>query len=459
MNQDSSQDGSQPASTLVPGTPTLQPQTEPFSSHLERAKFASPAPVQSASLTPPPSSQLLVRSVARTPSPPTSHLESPPPTHRAALASDVPTPDQVRDASVDELRGMVERLSVALREARTSAAHYKLQHNMLLIDSSEASKRMAVELTMAQREVDVLQEAEEKRRIDSPQHPLADVAAANTNLIRDLTRHCSILQAENDELRRALGQAHKAVEYRDGQLLGLEEENERLRHRIRKNREHMNGLLDSVHESPRSLAGTPRNAPTSTPRTLPPRHFAQPTPPHRDNQPFEALLLADKVLSQETATAPSTPKPRPIKHRLGHTRNTHSLSSLPSTPPRYPQTLRTPPALAAILEPPVAGAPLYHQAASAPARRRRASSDSTITASSEDDLPESQASQAASNMLRATAKGRIVGRVSKPGSDKEKRRVGDKASPTKRSKLGVGLGIGEWVASGDLVLDLGDAGR
>jgi hypothetical protein len=51
---------------------------------------------------------------------------------------------------------------------------------------------------------------------------------------------------------------------------------------------------------------------------------------------FAALLLADQVLSQESASAHSTPTPAPLWPRArhsGHTRGTQSLSSLPSTHP------------------------------------------------------------------------------------------------------------------------------
>jgi hypothetical protein len=394
---------------------------------------------------------------------------------------------------------MVENLSIALREARASAAHFKLQHNMLLIDSTEANKRMEVELQLTQREVEVLQEAEERRRQDyiSPAQQ-----AGTSALIEDLNRQCLTLHGENEQLRETLDRTLQTLENRESALVSAQEENSRLRHRIRTNREHMNGILDSVSEgSPRSVFGTPhRPSYHTTPRHAPPSRPMMSQP--REPGAFEALLLADKVLnSQETATAPSTPKSAPLKHRLGHTRNTHSLSSLPTTPtrrgiPHSSSNLRTPPhQLTTIQEPYSVGQPprppLF--ALSTPQtmsahhhtphhQRRRASSDSTITASSvdedtkemyggqsedEDSVPPSQASQLASSMLRQTpksggAKGkggmtqsRIMGSVRKPGvgvgTESEKRRLtsysggGVEGSPSKRGRVGgaaVGLGIG-----------------
>jgi hypothetical protein len=458
----------------------------------------TPAPAPQSSITPPPSSQLpqlqqALKHVVRTPSPQSSQLNSPPPTNRAPIPStshpvvlnDLPTPEQVSHASVDDLRTMVDHLSIAVREARTAAAHYKLQHNMLLLDSSEASKRMEVELQLTQREVEILQEAEERRKSEymSPAQQ-----AGNAALIGDLNRHCLVLQNENDAMREVLSRTARDLEDREGQILTLTEENQRLRHRIRMNREHMNGILDSVSDgSPRSLMGTPHR----TPRHVPPsRAPIMQSSQGREPNTFDALLLADKVLhSQETATAPSTPKSSPLRHRAGHTRNTHSLSSLPSTPARrvlHPTAaqLRTPPHLTTIAEPHSQGAgsqplpPLFAIAATLapPTTRRRASSDSTITASSvednkgqlsgsEDDLdeiPESQASQAATSMLRHTpnssqqslgkgklTQSRIIGKVTKSVGGGEKRMSSFSAeaqgSPSKKGKVGkgaVGLGIG-----------------
>ncbi|TID25303.1 3-dehydroshikimate dehydratase [Venturia nashicola] len=450
---------------------------------------STPIPAES-SFTPPPSSQLLPTSSQtalskqhlRTPSPVTSHLTSPPPTNRAPLLptshpvvlSDLPTPEQVSHAGVDELRTMVDHLSTAVREARTNAAHYKLQYNLLQIDSSEASKRMEVELQLSHREIEVMQEAEERRKAEymSPAQQ-----AGHAALVGDLNRHNLILQNENVALREMLSQTATELENRDCQALTLSEENRRLRHRIRMNREHMNGILDSVTDgSPPSLMGTPHRTP---------RHVAASRAPmmqsaSREPNTFDALLLADKVLnSQDTATAPSTPKVTPVRHR-GHARNTHSLSSLPTTPARralHPTAaqLHTPPHLSTTQRPysqresqPLP--PLFSATRPSSASRRRASSDSTITASSVDEdehdeeggddaIPESQASQVATSMLRRTpnpsqqnlgkrklTQSRITGKVIKSVAVGEKRMGNFNAadlegSPSKKGRVGLGIGL------------------
>lgn len=463
---------------------------------LPAARQGSTPLATDSSFTPPPSSQLLPtasqsalsKQPLRTPSPVTSHLTSPPPTNRVPLLpkshpvvlSDLPTPEQVSHASVDELRTMVDHLSVAAREARTNAAHYKLQYNLLQIDSSEASKRMEVELQLSHREIEVMQEAEERRKSE---HMTPAQQAGQAALVGDLNRHNLIIQNENVALHEMLSQTARELEDRDGQVLSLSEENRRLRHRIRMNREHMNGILDSVSDgSPRSLMGTPHR----TPRHVAASHAPMMQSSNREPNTFDALLLADKVLnSQDTATAPSTPKVSPVRHR-GHARNTHSLSSLPTTPARralHPTAaqLHTPPHLSTIQEPypqresqPLP--PLFSAARPSSASRRRASSDSTITASSVDEdeqrtdeegdddaIPESQASQVATSMLRRTpnssqpnlgkgklTQSRITGKVTKSAAAGEKRMGSFNAadlqgSPSKKGRVGrgaVGLGIG-----------------
>jgi hypothetical protein len=470
------------------------------SSQVNRLKYSSPNSHPSSSITPPPSTQAhsQLQTIARTPSP-LGLLVSPPPTTKyegyssGPPVSSIPSQDQISNATTEDLRSMLSDVCGTLREARTTAAHYKLQYNMLVIDSNKAKNEMDVELAMLQRELDVLQDAEDRRRATST--PLQSIEASNLAAIHDLTRQVDMLQMHNEDLKMALTQERRIAEQRDVRVASLEEQNACLRQRIRQNREHMNGILDNVLErsptsamntpSRNSYYGTPRRAPMSTPA----RHVER-----RDNLAFDALLLADKVLSQETATAPSTPKSQG-RGRPGHVRNTHSLSSLPSTPNRKiqpaAQVLRTPLHLSSILEPTEVPASAPHLSVShGISRRRRASSDSTITASEDerqaaqgsasrshaqpsyDDVPESSASQAATSMLRSTPKkaktqSKIVGKVTKastsyankmssefpispekrriasgaPGAETD-RRGGNDNSPKKRRVGNIGLGIG-----------------
>lgn len=371
---------------------------------------------------------------------------------------------------------MVDHLTDALRDMRLSAAHYKLQHNMAVMESQEAASRMAVELAMAHRELDVLQQAEAKRRqaAATPEPSYAESAnAANAIVMTEMNRQNQILQAENEQLRDLFEQQKRLTEHREGELISLIEENDLLKSRIRKNRDHMAPLLEQMHEhgSPRSTYGTPHQP---TPRRL--HHTPLSTENIRGPNNFEALLLADKMLSQETATAPTTPRTATHTSKSrGHHRGAQSMSSLPNTPNRrshpYARPPRTPPGYMPVPVPQTA--PPAHQQQK-PAHERRQSSNSTITATSVDDeeactdreddhINESQASQMATSMLRNApppkamhappssnlVQSKIFGHVKKGHSstrpkELEKRRPESthQASPRARMDHGVGLGIG-----------------
>ena len=377
---------------------------------------------------------------------------------------------------------MVEELTGALRDVRLSAAHYKLQYNMAVMENQESANRMAVELAMAQRELDVLQQAEEKRRntMASPAQSFQQ-SPVDAIMLSEMTRQCQLLQNENEELRDLLDQQKRLTEHREGELAGLMEENDRLKTRIRKNRDHIAPFLEqmSEHGSPRSIFGTPyQSTPRSRAHRVPPLLASE---NGRGQNNFEALLMADKMLSQATATAPSTPtRSHAPRSRFGHNRGTHSMSSLPQTPDRrsahvHPGMPRTPPRFAAV-NIPQSAPPAHYQRKAVHARRE--SSNSTITASSvdeeeaftereEDEVPESQASQMATSMLRRVAppkpmsapssqtahlvQSKIFGQVKKSSLSRsgefEKRRLQSSehhGSPTKRGRIdpGVGLGIG-----------------
>jgi hypothetical protein len=408
------------------GTPQIQvPRsrdvTPNATQHLEPdpEKLNSTQSLPASSITPPPSTQMShAQIIARTPSP-IGLLASPPPTTKEdqealaimAATSDIPTEEQIDNASMEDLRQMVSDLGLSVKEARTSAAHYNLQHSMLMIESSKANNALEVELEMMQRELDVLQEADLRRRgASSPRQRIE--AAAHKDLINDLNKQINILNSEIQRQQVVVAQLQRSLENRNDRITSLEEQNERLRHRIRTNREHMNGIIESVRDrSPISAMNTPSrsyyNTPNRGPLSTPARRTER-----RDtnNMAFDVLLLADKVISQETATAPSTPKSGHARTKAsGHVRGTHSLSSLPSTPTRrltastahqnQPPTLHTPLHLSQILEPTPNTAPIstphfqyssqrtimptatatQETATSGSRRRRRASSESTIS--------------------------------------------------------------------------------
>lgn len=384
--------------------------------------------------------------------------------------------EEIAAASPDDLRSMVDKLATALRSANMSAAHYRLQFNMACVESEEAQKRMQVELEMAQREVEVLQEADRRRRdstveLMSSTHDSA-ITAQNALMINELTRQGQLLQAENESLREELVMAQRMIQHQDDEMRTVLNDNRNLRERIRKNREHFNSVMH--------LAGVDQSPPYSTlPSPITQRNQSAKrgtiNSANPGQQPFEALLLADKIISQETATAPSTPtRSVPRKNPFGHNRGTHSLSSLPSTPnrarPVQSDIFSTPPGFHAVNHAAVQAITPQHK------RARRESSDSTITATSggdndhiseEKEVPESQAASAASSMLRRTPQSsfeggavrksgvvqtKLFGHVRKPGvsrpMENEKKRVGSsstprlQSSPAKKGRVGDSIGLG-----------------
>jgi acetyl-CoA acyltransferase 1 len=408
-----------------------------------------------------------------------------------------PSPHEIAGASAAELREMLQaalvdntRLDADFREARMSAAHYKLQHNLLSIETEEAAKRMEVEHDMTRREVEVLQMAEQSRQVrgeyGSPVH------LASTRYIAELNAYCEAIDNENSLLHRRLQQAKKIMEEKEDYIVAVMEENRSFVKRIKENREHLNRLKSPgglyATATPRPSTGTfpvtPQrqyhDTPKATPRTL--------HQDHGDSQDsFAALLLADRVLNQENNSAPSTPtvSVRPShRSQIRHSRNVQSLSSLPSTPQRSRPMTNNGNLLPSVQFAPQSE-PRYRTqqdrfAAQSERERERSrrDRDSTISASdaeemanyqSEDEeIDESQASQTASAMLRRDPResfevagspnsnkvseksgllqSKLFGTVTKSGAEKRKRVDGEEFSGMKIrvSEEGVGLGIGAW---------------
>ncbi|KAI9700787.1 MAG: hypothetical protein M1836_002156 [Candelina mexicana] len=491
---------SEPAAALAStgALPSLQ------YSRIEGSKYSSPPP-PSSSMTPPPSSQLShlapspLRHDSHTTILPASHLSSPPETIKPALpfthtgnSGTVLSTDEIANASPAELRSLVTDLSVELQGARTSAAHHKLQHSLLSIETSEAANRMEVEHEMTRREVEVLMAEKNRRSVASSpyQHQPETHSSPAGRLASELKAHCEALQSENELLQRRLRKAKKMITQRDGEVAALSEDNERLRKRIKDNREHLNQLRSpgGIYQNltPRVESLTPR-----TPRQQGSARSANVGSARTGGRgdPFAALILADQVLSQESASVPSTPtRSRPTKQHLGHHRGAHSLSSLPSTPQKSRPATANSALLPAANIPPIntrfarTGPPTQQPRESEYSRQE--SRDSTISASdigddvqptsSSEELPDSQASQLASRMLKVAPEekvevvgtpppagssskllqSKLFGNVQKGGVERlEKRKRGseniDRAAVGKKTKTGsgVGLGIGEWMGS------------
>lgn len=387
--------------------------------HSDKASFFSPPPASSSDMTPPPSSQMpanAITPVRRGHSNSNRTLASPPATINQSLCAaygaseNLPSAEDIDDADEGQLRAMAKDLLSVAQESRMSAAHFKLQHSLLSITSSEAVKRAEVEHQLARREVEILQSAEYQNR--HGQATLSTPQPSPNNQLEAAFRRNKDLENTNATLERRLRRAKKLIEDEKDKFELLAEENSLLKKRIRDNRDHFTRMLDHG-----SLASSPRT------EFLTPQHKNSPRYPEsarshisrvNGQDPFAALLAADQVLNGEAASVPSTPtrnKAPKQKQHQGHTRGTHSLSSLPATPSRA-----APASNESRFITPISKRHINSQLAYSPQashtiheeddNRDRHDRDSTISVSdaeeavTDDDVPASQASSLATSMLR-----------------------------------------------------------
>lgn len=493
---------------------------------IERPKYSSPPPPSS--ITPPPSSQPQKR---RSPSsvfdrdttPTPAIFSSPPPTiaYDAKRGTSKPfsiAASQLATASPSELRQALEaalnensRLDAEAHEARIAATHYKWQYNLLVTETEEATKRMEVEHEMTRREVEILQAAELARREASSQPP--EQPSANARYIAELKTYCETMDKENALLHQRLERAKAVIAEKVEDINDLLSENQRYIDRIRENREHTRILRSpgGLYASTSTSRTQSQNVPTTPQYTRgTPRHTPHSIRQHDSQDSFATLLLADRVLNDQNS-APSTPTMTRFTQRshshVKHSRNVQSLSSLPSTPVRNSgQSQHLLPSVQFVPQ----SEPRYRTnqdffASSQPQRtalphgrsqKRRKSRDSTISASDaeelaaysqpqahpsqetrhsddtedieSDDIQESQASAAASAMLRrdpresfevaasqgsqglgeATEKGqllqsKIFGSVTKSaGAPKRKKLPDDEEVRAKKLRMAAGEGVG-----------------
>ena len=491
------------AELSVPRTPSPNPSSSASKAVMATEQQArdlvhsSPPPASqpAGELTPPPSSQVR-KTKAKSPQPanmphllasPPTTLKAAPPLRTSGLFGEIPTIDSVQNLNEDELRTLLSEVLPALTEARMTAAHVTLQHNLLTIENNEYIKRAEVEQEMTRREVEILQEGQADRGGVSAS-PRSPQSTARRHLDLALKR-CNELQIQNVAYAERLGKAKKCIKRLDGDNFELKNEIKLLRDRIRDNRAHLNAMRSSgaisINGSPLPDYHTPLHR---TPRTPGTARSTLSVNPVGSQDAFNALLQAGEVMSGEANSVPSTPTRNQIKKsHHSHMRGAHSMSSIPTTPNRsrpatagkpfvtpLEQTARTP-----RLAVPTPSAQLTYEE-----DRRCSSRDSTISASESeneaydvDEVPASQASQQATSMLRRetvsaaarkTAKSpvltqaKLYGQVKKAGVDKSKtqhKRPADSAlyvegkRSAKKAKLGhsphsrVGLGIEDWTSS------------
>lgn len=392
----------------------------------------------------------------------------------------LPTVEEAKSLSDDDCRDLVLELLPAIGETRMALAHTQLQLTLLSIESNEAAQRAEVEHDMTRKEVEVLRAGSPIIRHRTPL--LSDPMSPISQIQRQLELAVEAgreLEIENLQLIRRLKQAKKVIKHLNGKNSQLLEDNDLLRERIKQNRNHIDALRVA---DPQFLGLTPASLHPSPSRIK----SIKPDRPHTPSQnPLDALLMADQILSGDPSSVPATPSPyHAMKHSSGHVRGTQSLSSLPTTPTRT-----RPMTASEVQKTPINQLiPTSHLSYSAPMKQRitervRGDRDSTISASdaealTDEDVPASQASQAASNMLRRFPGGspeysqrpssqnqhrviqsKLTGKVSKPkimgkgnkrkyGSDSD---IGE-VEPRKKARTGraedgsLGLGIGVWAS-------------
>ncbi|OJD21581.1 hypothetical protein ACJ73_07076 [Blastomyces percursus] len=400
---------------------------------------SSPARKSSSNMTPPPTTSQHMGNAAATPfrrprSDSDAFLASPPGTIDKTLcvaygaSADLPSSRDIDNADEAQLRKVAKDLLVFAQEFRMSAAHFKLQHSLLRLTSSEAIKRAEVEQKLARREVEILQSVEYRHRRGlslekspelSPKTPQPDATM----------RRIKELEDANITLERRLRRAKRIIEEETDKNELLCEENSRLKKRIRENREHFTLMLDhgSLMPSPQPELLTPQRKTTSTRYPDSARSHVSRV---GSQDPIAALLAAGQVLHGENVSVHSTPSrnhihksnnhhhqahSQPHSHNPDqeHTRVNHLVSSFPVTPQRSRNTESRGHFFTPINKrtPDSRHSHRHNHPLSISSRERderdRHDRDSTISASEDDeealtdeDVPASQASSLATSMLR-----------------------------------------------------------
>lgn len=239
-----------------------------------------------------------------------------PTTSRQNASKDLPSSQQVESASTEELRDMVKQLVMDLTDARITSANARLQHHFLLMETSQAAERAEVENQLSRTQVEhlrVKQRSHLEYRPSSAVQPFHGYGPVIHSSRYDLENRCAHFEDLCDKLKRE-------TEVQAERIQSLSEHNSLLVNRIRENREHFTRIRE---RSP--MMYTPRAAYT-TPRRKQYASYADDTPAHG---PFAALIAADQILSQETASVPSTPTRSSTNRIRSHHRGAHSLSSIP----------------------------------------------------------------------------------------------------------------------------------
>ncbi|KAI8945336.1 hypothetical protein F4801DRAFT_568595 [Xylaria longipes] len=334
-------------STEVPASPVDPSASSSFKTELNDDRLSPPRIIRS-SLTPPPSSQVVQNNAtAGMPlgyanSQRTHSILSPPTTTLPTLNRDrlsvadyvAPTPHQIDNATMDELRSMLQSCLQINAKLKSETAHYNLQYELLSIQAMEDANRASVENEMTRREVKALRSAECARQARRELETRADPIQTKYH---ELQQAHDALTREHNELLRRFKSASRLVQQQAEEMNVLNDDREMLLNRIRENREHFHmlcspgGVFYGVL-TPKTPSTSPQQHRTTTPRQTPRPAIRSARHEGETNAAgFAALLQALRQDNSAPTTPTSASRAAPRAPFRQH-RAAHSLSSLPATP-------------------------------------------------------------------------------------------------------------------------------
>ena len=283
----------------------------------------------------------------------------------------------------------------------------KRDYEMLAQESAAAIERMVVEARMAQCETHVIHHAEQAKAAATPSQPSPfqeGMIPVQKDLYQHMCREIQNLVQVNQQLEEERLRQERTISSQESEIASLADKVALMRDRILENREHLNqyrrnSRLSRFESTPRSMYSTPL------------RRQRQ----DQSQDPLHALVQASEMASSQEAGRPSGQK-------KGHSRNTHSMSSLPTTPHRVQKPVYQTPSHRATQAKIPSTAPLPRTSAlrtpdvysqHLPVNQAQPTySEGTVSVDNDseaetdiiedDEIDESQASRTASQMLRTS---------------------------------------------------------
>lgn len=188
------------------------------------------------------------------------------------------------------------------------------------MESVEVTERMAMEMELAQREVEMQAEQHrilfERQALESKAETERELRKVHVDQYDAMLLQIQELKVKNAYLEVTATGYNKTITQQASEMASMEDRIMLLKERIKENRDHLNRYrrANSVLDTPRTGHSTPYRTPgrvVSAVRT--------------QDQPFAALLQASDMMIQQAGTP---------KRKRGHAKNAHSLSSMPTTPTR-----------------------------------------------------------------------------------------------------------------------------